>query len=118
MPLLRFAHSMTMISQTKAVMFGGATGGGKFCIRGDTYCFDLPSRTWVELSGKKSDKIIERGMPPSPRAAHAATKVDSLQLVVYGGATGGKSDFFDSITSLIGGSLTTDDLYLLDMQQG
>ena len=32
---------------------------------------------------------LARGISPSPRAAHASTNVDSLQLVVYGGATGG-----------------------------
>lgn len=34
--------------------------------------------------------LLARGIAPSPRAAHASTNVDSLQLVVYGGATGGK----------------------------
>lgn len=30
------------------------------------------------------------GIAPSPRAAHGSGAVDSLQMVVYGGATGGK----------------------------
>lgn len=34
------------------------------------------------------------GIAPSPRAAHGSCAVDSLQMVVYGGATGGKlSDY-------------------------
>ena len=45
------------------------------------------------------------GTAPSPRAAHGSTAVDSLQMVVYGGATGG-------------GSLASDDLYLLDLRNG
>ena len=44
-------------------------------------------------------------MPPSPRAAHSSTNVEQMQMVVYGGATGG-------------GSLASDDLYLLDMRNG
>ncbi len=31
------------------------------------------------------------GIAPSPRAAHGSCAVDSLQMVVYGGATGGKA---------------------------
>ena len=46
-----------------------------------------------------------KGVPPSPRAAHASTNVEQMQMVVYGGATGG-------------GSLASDDLYLLDMRNG
>ena len=48
---------------------------------------------------------IVKGVPPSPRAAHSATNVEQMQMVVYGGATGG-------------GSLASDDLYLLDMRNG
>mgnify|MGYP001951072015 CR=1 FL=1 len=35
--------------------------------------------------------FIAAGSSPSPRAAHAAVGVESNQLVVYGGATGGTS---------------------------
>jgi len=41
--------------------------------------------------------LVVKGVPPSPRAAHSS--------MVYGGATGG-------------GSLASDDLYLLDMRNG
>jgi hypothetical protein len=43
------------------------------------------------------------GTSPSPRAAHAAVAVEKDQIVIYGGATGG-------------GSLASDDLYLLDLR--
>ena len=33
---------------------------------------------------------IGSGIAPSPRAAAGSCQVDSLQMVVYGGATGGK----------------------------
>lgn len=37
----------------------------------------------------KWKKLICGGVPPTPRAAHACAMVDNLQMVVYGGATGG-----------------------------
>ena len=79
-------------------MFGGATGDtGKYVITGDTYTFDMITMKWQKLDGS--------GIAPSPRAAHGSCAVDSLQMVVYGGATGG-------------GSLASDDLYLLDLRNG
>eukprot|EP00331_Platyophrya_macrostoma_P003524 CAMPEP_0176424724 /NCGR_PEP_ID=MMETSP0127-20121128/10992_1 /TAXON_ID=938130 /ORGANISM="Platyophrya macrostoma, Strain WH" /LENGTH=808 /DNA_ID=CAMNT_0017805805 /DNA_START=70 /DNA_END=2496 /DNA_ORIENTATION=+ len=79
-------------------MFGGATGDtGKYTITGDTYLFECPSRKWKRLEPK--------GSQPTQRAAHAATSVEMLQLVIYGGATGG-------------GGLAPDDLYLLDLRSG
>ena len=56
-------------------------------------------------------------MPPSPRAAHSSTNVEQMQMVVYGGATGGKN-YSKIINVLLGGSLASDDLYLLDMRNG
>jgi len=38
-------------------------------------------------------------------------------MVVYGGATGGKN-YSKIINILLGGSLASDDLYLLDMRNG
>ena len=102
-PVARFGscytgHTITLVSKNKAVMFGGATGDtNKYSITGDTYSLDLTTRTWTKLEAN--------GSSPSPRAAHAATTVESLQVVVYGGATGG-------------GSLASDDLYLLDLRNG
>lgn len=64
---------------------------------GETYLFNIMTKTWQKLNVK--------GVPPSPRAAHSSTNVESMQMVVYGGATGG-------------GSLASDDLYLLDMRNG
>jgi ubiquitin len=34
--------------------------------------------------------LVVKGVPPSPRAAHSSTNVEQMQMVVYGGATGGK----------------------------
>lgn len=109
-PQARFGHTITMVNKYKVVLFGGATGDtGKYSMTGETFIFNLLLKQWTELSGKfKNYKIIillVKGVPPSPRAAHASTNVEQMQMVVYGGATGG-------------GSLASDDLYLLDMRNG
>lgn len=97
-PQPRFGHTITLISKSKAVLFGGATGDtGRYSITGETYALDLATRLWSRLEAT--------GTTPSPRAAHASSMVENLQLVVYGGATGG-------------GSLASDDLYLLDLRTG
>ena len=97
-PQARFGHTSTTVSKHKIVQFGGATGDtGKYSMTGETYIFNMLLNTWTELTPK--------GVPPSPRAAHSSTNVEQMQMVVYGGATGG-------------GSLASDDLYLLDMRNG
>ena len=97
-PQARFGHTVTLVSNSKAVLFGGATGDtGKYIMTGDTYLFNILNKSWSKLTVK--------GVPPSPRAAHHSTNVEQMQMVVYGGATGG-------------GSLASDDLFLLDMRNG
>ncbi len=40
-PLPRFGHTITLISKTKCILFGGATGDtGRYTITADTYLFD------------------------------------------------------------------------------
>lgn len=98
MPLARFGHTIALVSKRKVVLFGGATGDtGKYVITSDTYTLDLNSNKWKKIEGG--------GIVPSPRAAHASTSIDALQMIVYGGATGG-------------GSLASDDLFLLDLRKG
>ena len=103
-----------IVSKSKVVLFGGATGDtGKYIITGDTYTLDLISFKWTKLEGKdpRSNAVkrispdfllyelanlnnylsIGSGIAPSPRAAHGSCSVDQLQMVVYGGATGGKN---------------------------
>lgn len=97
-PQARFGHTVTLVSNNKAILFGGATGDtGKYIMTGDTYLFNILTKSWAKLTIK--------GVPPSPRAAHHSTNVEQMQMVVYGGATGG-------------GSLASDDLFLLDMRNG
>lgn len=66
-PLARFGHTITqgkwaqssckrancVVSKSKVVLFGGATGDtGKYIITGDTYTLDLISFKWTKLEGK------------------------------------------------------------------
>ncbi|CEM20884.1 unnamed protein product [Vitrella brassicaformis CCMP3155] len=95
-PSARFGHTTTVVGGTRVILFGGATGdAGRYTITADAYALDLSSNTW--------QKIQPDGTAPAARAAHAAACVDQFQLVIYGGATGG-------------GSLSSDELYLLDFR--
>lgn len=96
-PQARFGHTITLVSKTKVVLFGGATGDtGKYSMTGETYLFNILTKTWSKLNGTLKFKyynilfLIVKGVPPSPRAAHSSTNVEQMQMVVYGGATGGK----------------------------
>jgi len=97
-PAPRFGHTTTFVGNNRVVLFGGATGdAGKYTITADAYLLDADTDTWSLIS--------VQGAAPAARAAHAAACVDVGQMVVYGGATGG-------------GSLSSEDLHLLDVQQG
>ena len=51
-PQPRFGHTSALVSKTKVVIFGGATGDtGKYTITGDTYSFDLIARFWRKIDG-------------------------------------------------------------------
>lgn len=63
-PLARFGHTITqgnsdslsrvIVSKSKVVLFGGATGDtGKYIITGDTYTLDLISFKWTKLEGTR-----------------------------------------------------------------
>ena len=68
-PQARFGHTITMVNKYKVVLFGGATGDtGKYSMTGETFIFNMLLKTWTELNVK--------GVPPSPRAAHASTNVE------------------------------------------
>jgi protein phosphatase len=70
-PLPRFGHTMTPITKTKVVLFGGATGDtGRYSITVDTYILDVMSKTWTRL-------VNIGGIAPTPRAAHASASVET-----------------------------------------
>lgn len=96
-PLPRFGHTTTLVGGTRVILFGGATGdSGRYLITSDTYSLEVSTGTWTKV-------VTDGDNVPTARAAHAAACVDSLQLVVYGGATGG-------------GSLSSDEIFLLDIR--
>ncbi|GFE54485.1 serine threonine phosphatase [Babesia ovis] len=96
LPQARFGHTTTTVGPGKVILFGGAIGDvGRYTITADLYLFDLNTNVSTKLNSENT---------PSPRAAHAAACVESMQVVVFGGATGG-------------GSLSSDDLYLLDLRR-
>jgi len=50
---LQFFLLTLLVSKSKVVLFGGATGDtGKYIITGDTYALDLISYKWTKLEGK------------------------------------------------------------------
>ena len=52
-PQARFGHTITLVSKTKVVLFGGATGDtGKYSMTGETYLFNILTKTWSRLNGK------------------------------------------------------------------
>ena len=103
-PLARFGHTVTQVSKSKVVIFGGATGDtGKYIITGDTYVLDLIGSKWSKLEGKQATSLNEiniqlkfkpystvnliwrliyfligQGISPSPRAAAGSCQVDQL----------------------------------------
>ena len=49
-PNPRFGHTFTRVSESLAVLFGGAVGDqGKFIITNQTYLYDLPNNRWQKL---------------------------------------------------------------------
>ena len=53
LPSARFGHSLTMVSQSKIVMFGGAVGDTKnFVFSNETYSLNLGTKTWNKLECK------------------------------------------------------------------
>ncbi|EAN31775.1 Calcineurin-like phosphoesterase family protein [Theileria parva strain Muguga] len=95
-PPPRFGHTSTSVGSGKVVLFGGAVGDvGRYTITSDSFLYDVTTNYWTKLQTEN---------PPSPRAAHAAACVETMQVVVFGGATGG-------------GALSSDDLFLLDLRR-
>ena len=91
-PQARFGHTITLVSKTKVVLFGGATGDtGKYSMTGETYLFNILTKTWTQLNGIVLFRLfaIVKGVSPSPRTVHSSTNVEQMQMVVYGGTTGG-----------------------------
>jgi Galactose oxidase, central domain len=63
-PQARFGHTITLVSKTKVVLFGGATGDtGKYSMTGETYLFNILSKTWSKLNGTILRFNFSQGSP-------------------------------------------------------
>ena len=50
---LKLNNNFLVVSKSKVILFGGATGDtGKYIITGDTYGLDLIGNKWSKLDGK------------------------------------------------------------------
>ena len=50
---LKLNYNFLVVSKSKVILFGGATGDtGKYIITGDTYGLDLIGNKWSKLDGK------------------------------------------------------------------
>lgn len=53
-PRARFGHTITPISTTKVLIFGGATGSaGNFSFTNDTFTFETQKRVWKKIQSKE-----------------------------------------------------------------
>ena len=53
-PQARFGHTITIVSKSKVVLFGGATGDtGKYSMTGETFMYNILNKAWQKLQGKK-----------------------------------------------------------------
>ena len=53
-PQARFGHTITIVSKSKVVLFGGATGDtGKYSMTGETFMYNILNKAWQKLQGKE-----------------------------------------------------------------
>lgn len=83
-PISRFGHTICLVNKGTAVLFGGAVGDtGKYQITGDTYTLDMKKKFWKKLN--------PTGSVPGNRAAHQSVCLELDQMIIFGGAVGGKA---------------------------
>ena len=76
----RFGHSLSLVSSFRAILFGGAVADSNYQITNDVFSFNTKTHKWTKILPKSKKNI------PSPRAAHGATPIENLQVVIFGGA--------------------------------
>ena len=53
-PQARFGHTITTVSKSKIVLFGGATGDtGKYSMTGETFMYNRLNKAWQKLQGNR-----------------------------------------------------------------
>ena len=82
----RYGHSMTLVNDTEAIVFGGRAAKGKYLK--DMWLLDMSRSTfaWTRISSATA--------PPSPRFGHSAVLVGN-HIVIFGGNDGQRS--FDEL---------------------
>lgn len=80
---------------------------GRYTITADLYLIDVTNNVSTKLVSENT---------PSPRAAHAAACVESMQVVVFGGATGGGALSSDEVCKDLRQNNPIQ-LYLLDLRR-
>ena len=61
LPKVLLTQLIFIVSKSKVILFGGATGDtGKYIITGDTYGLDLISYKWTKLEGTLKGLILNR----------------------------------------------------------
>lgn len=57
-PQARFGHTITIVSKSKVVLFGGATGDtGKYSMTGETFLYNILNKTWQKLQSKSQKQF-------------------------------------------------------------
>ena len=79
-PGYRFGHSVSVISPNRSILFGGAISTPSYRITNDVFSFNSKTLKWTRVIAKSNKNM------PSPRAAHGATTIENLQIVIFGGA--------------------------------
>ena len=58
-PQARFGHTITIVSKSKVVLFGGATGDtGKYSMTGETFLYNILNKTWQKLQSKSPNSVL------------------------------------------------------------
>lgn len=101
------------------ILFGGATGDtGKYIITGDTYCLDLISNKWSKLEGKIIVSLTSIKDRELRRHRGQHTGVVQLTHCRWSFTVEPQEVSRVIIGHSLGGSLASDDLYLLDLRNG
>ena len=97
LPGVRRRHTLEMVDDTKAILFGGYfINKGAYVYPEEVHELNLATNSWT--------RIHTTGTSPGPRYAHSASCVDPTKMLVYGGSNAGDE-------------LVTGDLFSLDLSR-
>lgn len=73
----QYGHTLTLITEDRAILFGGAFDKTNYT--NEVSSLDLTDQDF------NFKPLRPKGVPPAPRASHAACKIECNQIVIYGG---------------------------------